>query len=177
MQAEGEEMLLISQKARRGFAHSRRGIGIAVVVGIMLASPARAQDDAGVRLWFEGGCAGCHGALAAGGDGLPGPNLRLANLDRDQLLETIACGRPGTEMPYNFVGAYTMAGAYVIEACYGLPIGGDAPVARGADYLVDELNTLVDFLTEYVVGVAISRENCAVFFGGDKDSPACAGFD
>ena len=123
-------------------------------------------------LWQSGGCFNCHGNLAAG-DGDPsyptGPNLRQTKLKRDQLVETISCGRPGTPMPFNLAGAYTET------ACYGKPLGpAPADVNRGAGFTADQIQTLVDFLMKDVVGVTkITRENCAAFFDGDANSPLC----
>jgi hypothetical protein len=122
-------------------------------------------------VWEKGGCFNCHGNLADG-DGDPaypvGPSLRATALTRDQLLETISCGRPGTPMPYNLAGAYTET------ACYGFPLGEPSDVARGAGLTAEQLTKLVDFLMENVVGVRrITRENCAAFFGGNLDAPLC----
>jgi hypothetical protein len=121
--------------------------------------------------WQEGGCFNCHGNLAAG-DGDPaypaGPSLRSSRLDRDLLVTTISCGRPGTGMPMNLVGAY------METPCYGLPLGEPPGVSRGANFTAEEIEALVDFLLENVVGVrTITRENCAVFFGGNLNAPAC----
>ena len=137
---------------------------------LALSLPSQAQEDSGY-LWGEGGCSSCHGNLAAGdGDAASpnGPNLRRSSLDRDQMSETIACGRPGSEMPYNLAGAYTET------SCYGLPLGDPPGVPAGAPLTFDEVEALVDFLMEHVVGVrTITRENCALFFGGNMNHPAC----
>ena len=144
-------------------------VGAAGVV-LALSLPGQAEDDGGF-LWGQGGCSSCHGNLAAGdGDAaMPaGPNLRRSSLDRDQLIETIACGRPGSEMPYNLAGAYTET------SCYGLPLGDPPGVPAGARFTSDEVEALVDFLMEHVVGVrSITRENCALFFRGNMNYPAC----
>ena len=130
-----------------------------------------AQQETGAMIWQKGGCTNCHGNLAAG-DGDPsyptGPNLRLTKLKRDQLVETISCGRPGTPMPFNLAGAYTQT------ACYGIPPGPPTGVNRGAGFTAPQIAKLVDFLTANVVGVTkITRENCAAFFDGDPNSPLC----
>ena len=138
---------------------------------LALSLPGQAQQQTGADLWAVGGCANCHGNLAAG-DGDPaypaGPNLRTTTLDRAQLTETIACGRPGTEMPFNLEGAYT------VHPCYSLPLGEPPDVPVGANFTAEQIETLAEFLMEHVVGVTrITRENCAVFFGGNMDAPAC----
>lgn len=153
-----------------------RRIGFAAILAAgtaaisAISGPGQAQELPGAALWAVGGCANCHGNFAAGdGDPAypPGPNLRSSRLTPEQLYETIACGRPSTAMPYNLVTAYTET------PCYALPLG-PAPVARGADFTAEQMQQLVDFLLSHVVGVRnISRENCAAFFGGNLDAPAC----
>jgi hypothetical protein len=71
-------------------------------------------------------------------------------------------------MPMNLAGAYTET------PCYGLPLGEPPGVPRGANFTAEQIEALVDFLLEHVVGVRpITRENCAVFFGGNMNAPAC----
>src|SRR5262249_11791321 len=105
---------------------SERLRGLAIVLGIAAAGSALppgsfAQDaarvEAGLKLWQSGGCAGCHGDFAEGGRGgeqPAGPSLRRTRLTREQFVETISCGRPGTGMPAN------LSGAYMKTSCYGL---------------------------------------------------------
>ncbi len=136
-----------------------------------LTVSAEAQQVDGAALWSMGGCFNCHGNLAAGdGDAAypGGPNLRLSTLDREQLFETIACGRPSTPMPYNLAGAYTET------LCYGMPAGPPPDVPEGAGFNAEEVGALTDFLFDHVLGVRqITRENCALFFGGNDRAPLC----
>jgi len=137
----------------------------------ILGVPAEAQQVPGAGLWSTGGCFNCHGNLAAGdGDAAypGGPNLRLSVLDRDQLFETIACGRPSTPMPFNLAGAYTET------PCYGIPLGAPPDVPEGARFTKEEVDALTDFLFEHVLGERrITRENCALFFDGNDRAPLC----
>lgn len=149
-------------------------LGLALAAGAFaaLSTPASAQTKTGDQVWGEGGCAACHGNLAAGGEdpSYPaGPNLRRTRLDHAALVEVIACGRPGTQMPTNLAGAWTE------HACYGQPLGPIPPDIVGSGFLTEEeITTLVDFLVEDVVGqTRITKENCAVFFGGDQNAIAC----
>lgn len=149
-------------------------VAMAIAAGGLLAAiamPGGAQELDGAALWSLGGCFNCHGALAAG-DGDPaypvGPSLRSSRLSRDQFLETLACGRPSTGMPFNLAGAYTQT------PCYGLPLGAPPAVLAGADFTPAQIEALVDFLMNSVVGVrTITRENCAVFFDGNVNAPTC----
>jgi hypothetical protein len=160
----------IQLRGRRGV----RGLGALTSLGVLflaLASPGQAQE-AGARIWASGGCSGCHGNLAEGGDGgdaPAGPSLRATRLDRDQIAEFIACGRPDTEMPFHVRGAYTEV------SCYGLPLGEVPAEVGGAGVLtLEEVETLADFLVQHVVGQrTITRDNCALFYGGNRNSPLC----
>jgi hypothetical protein len=143
--------------------------GLPALARAQQAAPA--PQESGATIWQKGGCANCHGNLAAGdGDSAypAGPNLRLTKLKRDGLIETISCGRPGTPMPFNLAGAYTQT------PCYGIPLGPPTDVNRGAGFTAPQIAKLVDFLTTNVVGVTkITKENCAAFFDGDTNSPLC----
>ena len=79
-----------------------------------------AQDRSfGDRLYHEkADCQFCHGVDGDGrGDPRsPGkaPDLHTTKLDREQLIEVIRCGRPGSQMPH--FDKY----AYDAKECYGL---------------------------------------------------------
>lgn len=164
--------MLKAESVRRSIA------GFAMVAGAVLAlvQQAAAQED-GAKVWARGGCAACHGNLAAG-DGDPsyprGPNLRRTQLNAEQLSETIACGRPNTQMPTNLRGAYKEV------PCYGLPAGevpGEVVGLGKGSLSADEIKALVDFLVANVVGKPrITRANCALFNEGNANAPECMQF-
>ncbi len=156
-------------------------LGLLAGAALTVSGPSRAQPAvaadlaAGNAAWGRGGCSNCHGGIANGGGGgeYPvGPNLRETVLDRDQLAETIACGRPVSGMPANLTGAYTEV------ACYGMPVPTTleaAGVEKGAGMTQAEVDALADFLIAHVVGkMPVTRQNCAVFYGGNVDYPTCA---
>src|SRR5215475_13660854 len=79
---------------------------VAAAILLLWLEPAFAQDTSfGQRLFQDkADCQFCHGI---NGDGPGDPrspgraaNLHETHLTRDQLIEVIACGRPGTEMPH-----------------------------------------------------------------------------
>jgi mono/diheme cytochrome c family protein len=128
--------------------------GLAAVVLMTFHATAFAQDAArlaaGEMAWNKAGCIQCHGASGeggAGGDFPAGPSLRTTLLDRAGLAETIACGRPGSQMPAWLDGAYTET------SCYGLPRG---PAPAGLDLMpvltAEEIQALVDYLRANIVG-------------------------
>ena len=121
--------------------------GAVASLAVAFSLPAFTQDQGRIRqgmdVYSKAGCATCHGNEAQGGGGgeqPAGPNLRESRLTPDQFAETVACGRPGTPMPYNLQGAYTVA------ACYGLPIGQAPPVVPGARLTADEIGVLVEYI-------------------------------
>jgi hypothetical protein len=135
-------------------------------------APAAFQPPPGLKVWQTHGCANCHSGFGTGGHGgdYPnGPNLRQTKLSLDDVRETIACGRG--QMPTHLEGAYKTV------ACYGLPLG-DVPdgQAVGIQMTSDELDSLMDFLSHYVIGVPMTRDVCAVYSGGNKDAPVCKQF-
>jgi hypothetical protein len=151
-----------------------------LLVGLALAAPARAQtpDPAdlaeGKRIFQQkGNCQACHGWA---GDGrkmdsqMPdGANLRERTLDRETLIITIKCGRPGTGMP-----AFDRL-AYSDGRCFGLKQADlrtrnltmpDPP----ATLAPNEVNMLADFLLTSVIGKGpIDRAGCIAFWGKDVD--------
>jgi mono/diheme cytochrome c family protein len=121
---------------------------------VALTVSAQAQDAArlaaGEAAWNKAACLQCHGSAGEGGTGgeFPaGPSLRTTQLNRTMLVDTIGCGRPGTQMPAWLDGAYTEI------SCYGLPKGPPpaglelTPVLSG-----DEVEALVDYVMAKMVG-------------------------
>jgi mono/diheme cytochrome c family protein len=143
-----------------------------------LPAPAAAQSapafepPAGLKVWQTHGCANCHSGFGTGGHGgdFPnGPNLRTSGLTLDEVRETVAWGRG--QMPSHLEGAYKTV------ACYGLPLG-EVPegTAIGVQMSSAELDSLMDFLGKYVIGVPMTKEVCGVYNRGNKDAPICKQF-
>src|SRR5215469_9428400 len=64
--------------------------------------------DAGKAVFKRANCFGCHKWHGNGGGGYGGDalSLRKTELSREQIIETVSCGRPGTGMPFFARGAY-----------------------------------------------------------------------
>ena len=145
---------------------------------IALSVPAHAADPAdvaeGMRLFLQkGNCQACHGWA---GDGrktdnqMPdGANLRETVLDRDLLIMTIKCGRPGRDMP-----AYDRL-AYSDGRCYGMK---QADLRTSGLRLTDppatlqprEIDLIVDFMFAKVIRQgAMDRARCVEFWGAEND--------
>ncbi len=121
---------------------------------------------------YKGRCISCHG-WAGDGKGAPhsagdAANLRKTALTRDQLIEVISCGIPGSAMPH------FNAFAYSEDKCYGMleaDIGKNIPPNPPRPLQQREIGVLVDFLQARVIGKgAPSRADCIDFYG---DSPVC----
>lgn len=136
----------------------RRGFIVAGAAGLLVFSTtlAHAQDTSfGQRLFQDkADCQFCHGI---NGDGRGDPrspgraaNLHETNLTRDQLVEVIGCGRPGTEMPH--FDKY----AYEESNCYGLGgknMGNDAPRDPHSTSLTKrEIEAVADYILAKFVG-------------------------
>src|SRR6516165_5611752 len=77
-------------------------------------APAHDATDAGKQVFKRANCMGCHKWHGNGGGGYGGDalSLRQTELTRDQIIETVHCGRPGTGMPYFARGAYDSVKCY-----------------------------------------------------------------
>ena len=163
--------------------HTRLGAASAAdgpAVPALHAQAADATDVAeGMRLYLQkGDCQACHGWAADGrkmDSQMPdGPNLRETKLNRERLIQTIKCGRPGTGMPAFDKFAYTDG------RCYGMK---QADLKRLALSMADppstlqprEIETIADFLFAKVIGKGpMNRAKCAEYWGSAVD--ACAEF-
>jgi len=129
---------------------------IAAAALLAWTNAAGAQDMSfGQRLFQEkADCQFCHGVNGDGhGDPRsPGkaPDLHKTRLDREQLIEVIACGRPGSEMPH--FDKY----AYEDKSCYGLSaaeLGKNVPPEPHSTSLTKrEITALADYILTSFVG-------------------------
>ena len=153
-----------------------------LVLGLVLwlALPGGAQEPtdtqiaSGMRIYRQkADCQACHGWA---GDGrkmdnqMPdGANLRISQLDREQLVFVIKCGLPGRSMP-----AFDRF-AYTDDRCLGRT---EADLKRLGLELPDpaatlqqrEIDRLVDFLLAKVVGQGpMNRAACIDYWGSEVD--------
>jgi hypothetical protein len=148
---------------------------LAAVPTARAQTPSAADLREGMQLFMQkGNCQACHGW---GGDGrkvdnqMPdGANLRERQLDRETLVTTIKCGRPGTGMPSFDRFAYSDG------RCFGLKAADlrarqltmpDPPSTLAPN----EVNLLVDFLLAKVVNKGpLDRASCAEYWGSVVDA-------
>jgi mono/diheme cytochrome c family protein len=163
-------------------SHLRTCVLLAFVAFAATVAPLAAQPaDSfayGRRLYQDKAqCSFCHG-WAADGAGEPQSNggaadLRQSYLNRDQLIEVIMCGRPGTPMPHYDDLAYTD------KRCYGVTeaeLGPQVPAPPPSTTLQQrEAAAIADYLLAKVIGRgAVMRNECEEVFG--QGARACAAY-
>jgi len=149
---------------------------LAGLLAVALAAPAaNAQEIAlGLRVFKQKAvCSLCHGWAGDGDYAMdnPGPALRPAKLDKAGIMETIRCGRPGTNMPYHFRNAYTNDPA---TSCYGMTeaaIGDQKPNPTRAFLSEAEIGAVADYVIAWILGRgAPTLEECEFYFGAGAAS-------
>ena len=135
------------------------------------ASPsaqAAGQVAEGQRVFKAANCVGCHKWHGGGGGGYGGDalSLRATQLTREQIIETVSCGRPGTGMPYFQRGAYDGDQ----HPCYGMgrqELGKDMPVEAPSTFLRPaEIAAVADYVIADVKGRGEPTfAECVAFFG------------
>ena len=146
---------------------------LAAALGVSLAFPAfAAQDEAalGKATYAKANCVGCHKWHGAGGGGYGGAalSLRKTQLDREQIVKTVTCGRPGTGMPSFLRGVYDDDAPD--HPCYGYSLKdltGDNHVAEAGTFLrPNEIEAVADYVLNNIKGRGEPNyAECAAFFG------------
>src|ERR1700749_3015969 len=102
-------------------SHMSRVLSVFIVSAAFVgfASTVFAEQDTlseGRAVYVRANCVGCHKWHGDGGGGYGGAalSLRKTRLTREQIIETVGCGRPGTGMPFFTRGAYDTV------TCYGM---------------------------------------------------------
>jgi hypothetical protein len=144
-----------------------------LALGALPRHPSHAQESPhgaameGKRVFEKANCVGCHKWHGGGGGGYGGDalSLRATQLDRDQIVETVTCGRPGTGMPYFQRGAYDGAE----HPCYGMgrqELGKDIPVEATTFLRPKEVGAVADYVVADIKGKGEpTYSECVAFFG------------
>ena len=169
----------VAEKVRVSTWRERRWIvptAAAVLFLSVSAGSAQAADPSNIA---EGGRlfrqkANCHDWAGDGckmDDQTPdGANLRESKLNRQDIVMTIKCGRPGTGMP-----AFDKF-AYSDGRCYGLKqsdlrASGQRTPDPAATLQPREVDSIVDFLSAKVVNQGpMIHAKCVEFWGSDVES-------
>ena len=134
-----------------------------------LASVARAQStdasESGKAVYERANCVGCHKWSGIGGGGYGGAalSLRATELSKQQIVETVTCGRPGTGMPH-----FT-ADPYAGKDCYGMSaadVKDMMPPAANVVLRLREIDRVADYVVAHIKGKGDpTLADCVAFFG------------
>jgi mono/diheme cytochrome c family protein len=132
-----------------------------------LAQSAAPADptDAGKAVFKRANCFGCHKWHGNGGGGYGGDalSLRKTELTREQIIETVTCGRPGTGMPF-FV-----RGAYDTVKCYDMTrqeAGEHMPPEANTFLRPHDIEAVADYVLAHIKGKGEPNyKECVEFFG------------
>jgi cytochrome c551/c552 len=144
-------------------------LALAVIAIVVTPASVAAQTadptDAGKAVFKRANCFGCHKWHGNGGGGYGGDalSLRKTQLTRDQIIETVECGRPGTGMPF------FMRGAYENEKCYGMgrqEVGAQIPPEANVFLRHEDVEAVADYVLSDIKGKGEpTYSECADFFG------------
>ena len=144
-------------------------LALAVIAIVATPTSVGAQSahptDAGKAVFRRANCFGCHKWHGNGGGGYGGDalSLRKTQLTRDQIIETVECGRPGTGMPFFERGAYDS------EKCYGMnrhDVGAQMPPEANVFLRHEDVEAAADYVIAHVKGKGEpSYGECTDFFG------------
>jgi mono/diheme cytochrome c family protein len=128
------------------------------------AAPAD-PTDAGKAVFKRANCFGCHKWHGNGGGGYGGDalSLRKTELTRDQIVETVSCGRPGTGMPFFTRDAYDTV------KCHGMTrqeAGDQIPPEANVFLRPNDIEAVADYVIAHIKGKGEPNyTECTAFFG------------
>jgi mono/diheme cytochrome c family protein len=147
------------------------GPALALVTILLCGSYALAQSastpdvtDAGKAVFKRANCFGCHKWHGNGGGGYGGDalSLRKTELTRDQIIEIVTCGRPGTGMPY------FARGSYETNKCYEMnrqDVADRIPPEGGTFLRAPDIEAVADYVLVHIKGKGEPNYNeCVTFF-------------
>jgi mono/diheme cytochrome c family protein len=141
-------------------------LALAALLSAANGAPPAHVLELGKRVYKKANCMGCHKWHGGGGGGYGGAalSLRATELDRDQLLEVVRCGRPGTRMPYHDREAYKA------DSCYGgmtkADLGEDFPAQAAIFLQPQEIEAVVDYVQATLQGKGEpTKADCIAFWG------------
>lgn len=123
--------------------------------------------DYGLATAKRANCMGCHKWHGGGGPGYGGAaiSLRKTQLNREQIVEVIRCGRPGTNMPYFGRQAFKQ------KPCYEMTFEDfegeedNRPLKGKMSLNKRQMNAIADFVEAELQGRELTKAYCLKFFG------------
>ena len=135
-----------------------------------LAQSATAADptDAGKAVFKRANCFGCHKWHGNGGGGYGGDalSLRKTELSREQIIETVSCGRPGTGMPFFARGAYDTVKCFDMNR---QEAGSNMPPEANTFLRPNDIEAVADYVIAHIKGKGEPNyAECVTFFGDNS---------
>jgi hypothetical protein len=149
----------------------------AALVAVLIAGTSNAAEnslESGQTIYRRANCVGCHKWHGDGGGGYGGAalSLRRTELDKQQIMETVKCGRPETGMPYFSRDSYPSDGG---PRCYNLTSKDleSTHVAQAGVFLrLEEIAAVAEYVINSIKGKGDPNlADCIAFFG--EQSNAC----
>ena len=139
----------------------------ALLCGLVVAAAAETTGtaDPGKTVYERANCVGCHKWSGVGGGGYGGAalSLRATQLSKEQIVEIVTCGRPGTGMPH-----FT-ADPYRDKGCYGLGTADVKDIMPPEANLVlrpPEIGAVADYVLANIKGKGDpTLADCTAYFG------------
>ncbi len=137
------------------------------MAGVAFGQSAAPADptEAGKAVFKKANCFGCHKWHGNGGGGYGGDalSLRKTELTRDQIIETVNCGRPGTGMPYFVRGAYDTVKCYDMDR---QTVGSQIPPEGSTFLRPNDVQAVADYVLTNIKGKSEPTfDECVKFFG------------
>jgi mono/diheme cytochrome c family protein len=132
-----------------------------------LAQSAAPADptDAGKAVFNRANCFGCHKWHGNGGGGYGGDalSLRKTELSREQIIETVSCGRPGTGMPFFTRGAYDTVKCHDMNR---QDAGNNMPPEANTFLRPPDIEAVANYVDAHIKGKGEpNHKECIDFFG------------
>ena len=136
----------------------------AIALGQPAQSPAPDPTSAGKAVFSKANCVGCHKWHGNGGGGYGGDalSLRKTELTREQIIETVGCGRPGTGMPFFKRGAYDEIKCFDMNR---QDAGTQIPPEGGTFLRQKDIEAVADYVLAHIKGAGEpTYAQCIDFF-------------
>lgn len=120
--------------------------------------------NAGKAVFSRANCMGCHKWHGNGGGGYGGDalSLRKTELTREQIIETVGCGRPGTGMPFFIRGAYDEVKCFDMNRAEA---GPQMPPEGGTFLRPKDIEAVADYVIAQIKGAGEpTYAQCVSFF-------------
>jgi mono/diheme cytochrome c family protein len=148
-------------------------LALAVVmpaVAFAESAPPAASDPtaAGKAVFAKANCVGCHKWHGNGGGGYGGDalSLRKTQLTREQIIDTVGCGRPGTGMPFFTRGAYDEIKCHDMNR---QDLGAQMPPEGGTFLRQKDIEAVADYVLAHVKGAGEpTYAQCVDFFSSSS---------